>query len=130
MMTMNATIKGLREMADFLEAHPSLYEIPGLAGGLTLNLFVDSKEQLADAARAIGKLSKRVSGDYYYVQREFSGNVTLDVNASRQKVCEKVVVGTKVIPAQPERVLPAEPEQVVEEYEWVCPKSLLSESIE
>jgi hypothetical protein len=122
---MQDTTKGLRELADFMESHPDI----NLGGWMCLNLFVNTREELADMARKVGTCQKKISGDYYFLQRDFGGGVTLEINCSRDKVCAKVSKGKKIVPAKPERVLPAEPEQEIEEFEYVCPDSLLSESV-
>jgi hypothetical protein len=51
-----------------------------------------------------------------YFTRRF-GDLELDININKDNSCERVKVGERVIPAQPERTEPV--------YEWKCPDSLL-----
>lgn len=120
-------IQGLRELADFYEAHPEV-KLPHAA---QLSIFSWDKDQaVADAVRcahAFGHAEKSYSSDYFRMVRKFPGGVSLEFCTDRQTVCTPVVVGTKVepahtIPAQEERFIP---ERVVEQIEWRC-QSLLA----
>jgi hypothetical protein len=116
-------IDGFRQLADFLEANPA----PGCIKGMfweTWNLFVNSKEEMAEAARWLGSCDKHTKGNWFCLTRKF-GNISAEVNIEHERVCERVKVGERVVPARPERVLPAEPEKVEEVYEWKCPESIL-----
>jgi hypothetical protein len=46
--------------------------------------------------------------------------VQFNISTMRKTICERVVVGKKVIPARPETVIPASPERTEEEIEWRC----------
>lgn len=115
---------GLRDLADFLEDHP---EVDVRYAGWSFNLF---PEDLAEIGRGgYGRLEKKVKGDWYCLIKHFGKHVTLEFNKSRELVCERVKVGEKIIPAEPERfipeqVIPAKPERVEEVYEWKCPPVL------
>lgn len=107
-------LDGLRELADFLEAHPGL-PVPGAQNH---SVYVFTKEQLAAAAREPGvRWQKNGSGDYFKLTVTFSGEQSYEVFTERAEVCRKVVTG--------KRTLPARPEQDVETYEWVCDEPLL-----
>lgn len=113
-------IDGLRSLARFLEEHP---EINANYNTLQVDVFTD---KLAEVARSgYGMLAKETRTDWFSLRKSFSQSVWMYWNTSREKVCKRVVTGTKIIPAKPERLLPAEPEQVVETWEWQCPDSLL-----
>lgn len=121
-------IQGLRDFADWLEAHPVLPPtLYGLPNGRIL-LFVKDKDQLAAAARWLGTCEKVVTEDWFSLVKTF-GPIALEALIERPQVCERVKIGEKVIPAQPERVLPAEPERVEEVYEWQCPESILNHTL-
>lgn len=115
-------VKGLRELADFLEARPEIE----MWGGLTINLFADTNEKFAEAARTMGSCNKLTDGAYFMLRKEFSGGIKVDVNRNREAICTKVKIGEKIIPAVPETVLPAKPAHVEEVYEWQCPESILN----
>lgn len=124
--TRSEYVDGLRQLADFIEAHP---ELPGLlhcrAG---IYLWGDSaKAELAVAAMAMGTAAKRADDFYFGVEKSF-GPVVLSVKAGRDNVCERVVTGTKtteylVPPEGVEMVKKTHTEDIVE---WVCPPSLLA----
>ena len=114
-----AFIQALRDCADFFEQRPEvktpLYSV--------LNVFVDTKEDLATHARA-ATWEKNYVSNWFMLRKVFGTadvGVTLEINAQRETVCRKVVTGTTVLPARPE--------QIAETYEWVCENEpLLSES--
>lgn len=107
-----AFIQALRDCADFYERHPAV-EAPY---STTFNVFVATREEMSLHARA-ATWEKDYSDDWFMLRKTF-GPLTLDINTSRERVCRKVVTGTRTIPAQPERV--------VEEIEWVCEDALLA----
>lgn len=103
-------IQGLRELATFLETHP---EVPTPVY-TALNVFVKTREDLSAVAR-VGSWQKKSNDQFFWLSRAFAGDpqfpaLTLDINVDRQQVCRRVVTGTKVVPAEPERI--------VEEVEW------------
>lgn len=115
---MSTIVQDLRDLADFLEARP---EIAEQVCPVNVNVFVYSRKEMALAARAFGKADKVIVGDWMCLRRVF-GQVTLDVNVTREKVCRKVVTGTRVIsasvlPAREETVVPETVEEIVE---WQC----------
>lgn len=110
-----AYVSGLRQLANFMEAHPDL-PVP-YAGAA--NAFVNSKADLAALARSTGvRWAKAASDDYFCLLVHFHGGHSYELNVSREQVCRKVVTGT--------RIEPAKPEQVVEEFHWVCDEPLLA----
>lgn len=107
--------RGLRELADFLDANP---DVPVRALDCPINVFGQSRAEMARAARVAG-WQKDYNGEWFVLRRWFGeGAIQLDVNIERAQVCRKVVTGTKVVPAQPERT--------VEEVEWICDEPLLA----
>jgi hypothetical protein len=119
MMDSRAYINSLRQIADFLEAHPDL-PTPH-SEKLTI-----STGDLPGVAHQIGSCQKVVDETFYNLQKKF-GVITLEFYDFRQSVCKKVSKGTRLIP---ETIVPAKPEQVIaaheiEEFDWVCPDSLL-----
>ncbi len=113
-------LAGLREFIAFMESHPGA-PLPCLS---PLNAFVDTKEELAAAARAIGGHIQKQPYDGWYTLRKDFGAIRYDVNIEREKVCERVEVGTRTIAAQPERVLPATEETIEPVYDWKCTEIL------
>lgn len=97
-------IQSLRDCAEFLEAHPGV-KTP--LGTVMLNVFVDSKDELAAHARATS-WQKCYEGNYFFLRKLF-GQISFEVNADRSMVCRRVVTGTRT-----------EPAKTVDVVEWVC----------
>lgn len=108
-MEREQTLQGLRELVAFLAEHPT---VPLPACLHMINAFVDTREELAVVARAASWQKGWDKEDWFVLRREFAGDVALEVNIERERVCRKVVTGTQILPAQPERT--------VETYEWAC----------
>jgi hypothetical protein len=115
-------IEGLRAVAKFYEDHPNAW-YDGMH--LTLNMFVWGRaagKTLAETARAFGQCNKVYDETNVTVSRQFSEQVTVAVFAPRAKVCRRVVLGARVLPA---RIVPATdeiriPEARVDIVEWQC----------
>ena len=112
------TVKGLRELADFIEQHPDLnWSYVGARCGTV----VDTGEDLAAFAATGGKWDKDAydtgTGGNFALRRKF-GPVELSVLASRDQVCERKVVGVEVV----EIPDPDAPRVTVERevVEWTC----------
>lgn len=121
MVNRNAdVIRGLRELADFLESWP---ECPGVSSP-NVNIWLpteeDAKPVMAAFAKHAGHVEKHFLETTAYLRKKFAGNVWLDINANRNAVCERVQVGTRIVPAQPERVLPATEDKEEPVFEWQC----------
>ena len=104
----NTVITDLRALADFYEAHPTL-PIPVVS---PVNAFVYTRAELADAARALGTAAKEGSFGWFYLRKQITPSLILDINVERAKVCTARIVGSKIVPAQAERV-----EDILE---WEC----------
>jgi hypothetical protein len=115
-------IQGLRAVAKFYEDHPNAW-YDGMH--LTLNMFVwgrAARKTLAETARAFGQCNKVYDDTNITVSRQFSEQVTVAIFAPRAKMCRRVVLGERVLPA---RIVPATqeiciPEARVEIVEWQC----------
>jgi hypothetical protein len=97
-------IEGLRAVAQFYETNPDAW-YDGMH--LTLNMYVwgrAARKALADTARALGQCNKVYDDTNITVARQFSEQVTLAVFAARARVCRRVVLGDRILPA---RTLPA-----------------------
>lgn len=133
---------GVRQLAAMLDANPEFEDVFRHTR-MTVNVFVrggendDPAEQMADLVRAGlrsgGTVQKHANDDYMWAAIQF-GPVELHVNATRDEVCERVVVGTETVTKKvkdPE-ALAAVPEvevtEVVEKVEWVCRPLLAAEA--
>lgn len=117
-------IAGLRKLADLLDERddfPLPYE--GTSAHLLFFLHGDNQaERLADFVRLMdGKKDKVPSYDYFGVDGSLFG-IKVSVNADRDAVCERVVVGTETVEVPDPDALAAVP-TIVEErelVEWRC----------
>jgi|ERR1700685_1303902 len=118
-------IKGLRDLASFLEAHP---ELPMTSSTLRVDYF-PRLEEMAQYVKILGKMKKDGLGDSWFVLRkdfyrsEYA-SVSIEANWARERVCQKIKTGTKKI-MQQIQTKPAETTQIeveVETFEWKCPK--------
>ena len=120
-------LDSLREMADFLEAHPDLIE-PYLSI-ICYRFCKGTREEFAKTALQLGASTKSSDATWFQVARKF-GIHTIQVTQPREDICEKKVVGTEEIETEepdPEAVaaLPkVKTVKTVEKVEWVCPPSL------
>lgn len=99
-----AFIQSLRDLADFLELHPTV-TAPRYN---QLNVFVDTREELAEHAKA-ATWAKVFNGQWFYLSKSFGVDLSFDITADRGLVCRRVVTGTR-----------EEPAKTVEDVEWVC----------
>jgi hypothetical protein len=88
-----------------------------------------AREILARSVRAFGSCTKTYDGANMTVSKKFSDQVTLSFFAPRAKVCRRVILGTRILPARTvpassEVHLPATTEQVVA---WRCDPLLQKE---
>jgi hypothetical protein len=117
-----AFVRGLRKIAALYEKHPTL-PLPCIG---QLDAFVETKEELADAAKVLAslKVKKVLSDTFFSVESEIE-NFTLKISVYRNQVCEKRQVGTREVRRQ---VPVTTREEIVQEpvYEWTCPDSLLA----
>jgi hypothetical protein len=115
-------IEGLRAVAQFYEENPDAW-YDGIH--LTLNMYIwggAAREILARTVRAFGQCTKNYDHTNITVSRKFSDQVTLSVFAPRAKVCRRVILGTRILPARTvpatgEVHLPATREEIVA---WRC----------
>ena len=130
---MNEQLKqGLCDMLAFIEANddfnfeessqPTLVELNISTWWFNDRSDADRKHLLADLLRRIGKATKTYGHEFVNIEHPFGSRVKLYIATQRHVVCERVVIGTEVIPehvipAQDERVIP---ERVIEKIEWRC----------
>jgi hypothetical protein len=118
-------IAGLRELADLLEQHEEL-ELPysGYRSAMSVIPADNQLEQVAAWARALpGRVEKRVRSGYFDIDGNLAG-LKITVIADRDKVCERVVVGTetvtRTVPDPDVEVPLVEVTEQVERVEWRC----------
>jgi hypothetical protein len=115
-------------VADYYEAHEEI-KLPHDYTSID-NFAMHSKEDAATVIRSLGKCVKQYNDHALYIMKEMAPGVSIRFVFNRQQVCERVVVGQKVTPAQ---VLPPRltetiiPEKVEDIVEWRCGSILASE---
>ena len=141
-----AYTRGLREIADWLDAHPEV-DLPHLGSGAlpddvpSLNIYVlswtgDARARLAAVGRAMGRFDKVVTDigpkGRMNLVRQFGG-VRIVASADRDEVCRRVVVSSHEVevevpdPSVVATVPLVKVKQLVEEVRWECPPLLADE---
>ncbi len=100
-------VKSLREFADFLENNPG---VPS-PNSAYLCSPVETAEELRAAVRVMGRVQKDFSDKHVAVEKVFGG-IKYAVYTNRENVCERIVVGKRIVPAVAEHE-----EDIVE---WKC----------
>lgn len=127
-----AWLDGLRAAADWFEQNPRYIDRQEIRFAVYVSGWNDdAAENMAAAARALGKADKDTTGNYFGLTRQFGPHV-VHLFTDRNAVCERIVVGTETVEVEgpdPEAVaaLPTvkrtETREVVE---WHCPPSILA----
>lgn len=137
----------LRQLADMLDEHPELcgdvdYMLRSslLAMPLHNPEVTDQRQRLALWARAARRhgataTTKDVSDDTFEVVVAWGDALRIRVLASRDEVCERVVVGTEEVTRQvPDPEAPPAPlveiTETVEHVEWRCHPLLADDAVE
>lgn len=123
---------GLRALADVIEANPHIAPQFEYALKHGMNVFVrgdDAQGEMAEliriALRHKGDITKQAVGEYMAVSAAW-GAVTVDFNAARDQVCERVVTGVETVtktvkdPEALAAVPDVEVTEEVETFEWKC----------
>lgn len=123
-MKIREYVDGLRQLADFVESHPRLFE--DKYSGETVHIFADDREDMVEKALEMGKADKGGDGYFYYLRRSF-GPHSLNLCVNREHICEKVQTGTRTVSVPDPKAVAKLPLIKQEEpiYEWVCPDSIL-----
>lgn len=110
-------IAGLRDLADLLESSEFVPVPYGLQSACGLFVCCHSPEQWSTVVKAVGAGEKDADDTFlnYYPDRF----PFLQITASKNVVCEKVTIGTKLVEEKviPQQVIPAHEEEIVE---WRC----------
>lgn len=122
-------VANLRDMADFIE---NVEGVP-LPDGIALSVYqgilpfengmhygMDTKEGAALLADRIGSFNKAYTDNLITFRKTFGEYASIHWMMYREKVCERVQVGTVRKAAEPEKVIPAVPEHDEPIYEWNC----------
>lgn len=129
-----AYIKGLRALADALEANPDLI-LPWEGSKTDLSVFTETVDQLTHYRRLLGKVDKTVrdAGVYGFQITGALEGLSLRVYGDREQVCTRRVIGTREVtktvpdPDALAAVPTVEVIETVEEVEWDCHPLLAAE---
>ena len=110
---------GLRALAYFYDTHPALPQLE-----MPYSTYVGTGEYAKQCLQAIARSVPTTIKEYtdeglFYLICDFGGNVIVKFFTGRASVCEKKVVGTRIIPA---KHVDAHDEEAREEQivEWIC----------
>jgi hypothetical protein len=84
-------VKGLRELADFLEARPELAKVDFVIGHGYLSAADNGRRRFAETVRTLGTCRKSFDDNHVNADVEFSGGVKLGFRIDREAVCKKIV---------------------------------------
>lgn len=109
--------QSLRDLADWIEAHP---EIELKDESMTIYA-KDTKEEAARVLTALAPCNKDYSDTLFTIKRSF-GHISLRFVFLRSAVCTRRVVGKRVVP---EQIIKGTPNEVIREHEqdiieWDC----------
>lgn len=126
----SAFIAGLRVFADWIESHPGA-PLPFSQDFVRLAY---TKEEFLEWRRASGLTEKSEYGSEHLAFRKtFTPPLSYPwiryhLVIEKQKTCQQVQVGTRVVPAEPEKIIPATPAREEPILEWQCDEPLLAEA--
>ena len=105
---------GLRALADYYAAHPTCPQL-----SMPSSIYIGTGEEAKHCLQAIARSVPTAIKDYgtedlFYLIVDFGGNVVVKFFTGRASVCEKKVVGTRIVPA-----IHIEAREV-EIVEWIC----------
>lgn len=93
-------VKGLRKMADHLEANADkITELDEYGHGdvwgfsLTLNVFAENTDTFLRAVKAMGEGEKDEDNNYLMFRKRYSDTVAIELNLNRGASCERVPTG-------------------------------------
>lgn len=125
-------VKALRELADYVESRPlpdewrsyvwmvSSYPVP------ELHFTVLNKEGFGEIVAALGSFKKESTEYNLRAVVTLPSGAQVRVAIAHEQVCEKVVVGKKVVPFRQAYMVDAVPEHEEEIVEWKCPESFIA----
>ena len=121
-------VQGLRDVADFLEAHDTL-PLPG--GEFTAYTFEQAETLpiVQEIAKQLGSFKKRELNGYLTLEKSF-GPIALCFTHSQEDTCRRIVIGTRKVEKiiYPEGIK-TETKTIEEEIvEWKCPSLFNPES--
>ncbi len=108
-------ITGIRDFATWLETNP---EIPAPMSP-RFDVWVSTREEAAEISKRMGRVEKHAFQEAFWVRKTF-GPVQFDINLDRSAVCERVVVGKKLVEGSPARIVPATDPYEEDIVEWKC----------
>lgn len=116
----------LRAVAAWLESHPEV-DVHEVALGhyveQRVSVYGLDADRMGKLAREIGgRWDKHVDELLFTLKQEIAPGVALELTASRERVCERVVTGTTIVTEPDPEALAAVPTvtREVETFEWRC----------
>ena len=120
-------IDDMQAFIDFVRLHPDMGPMSRFQ---YFCVHCTDRAELLARTRGVGEVKKEAGEfDGNFNLRKNFGQVVVGWFTDRSQICERVVTGTKILPAEPEKIVPAKPERTIEIVEWICPKSLLAADV-
>ncbi|OZM74007.1 hypothetical protein CFN78_06890 [Amycolatopsis antarctica] len=131
--------RDLHALADFIAANPQLADYFRYTK-VAVNVFPRTDNptaELAEFARTArrngAKVTKDGDDEWFFVRASFGGHAKVELNAHREKVCERVQTGTetvtKTVPDPTVDVPMVELTEEVPVYAWECKPLLASTEV-
>jgi len=113
----------LRQAADFFEQHPDFPTPTYFAG---FDSYFQASDDILKLTKGAGRLEKIATEYCMTLRKPFNGKngfgtqYHIDLTTSRENVCERVQVGTKMVAAKPRQIIKAVKAHEEPVYEWKC----------
>ena len=124
-------VEALRELADFVESRhfPDTWKEhawdESSFSSPRLTFYLGQPDAFKKFSGLIGSFTKSATEGYLTSAKTLHRGAMISVKGRRDTICERVKVGTKIIPASEEKIIPAKPETIEDIYEWKCPESFI-----
>lgn len=125
--------QGLRELADWIEAHPNNPAAQAVAHNMTTigtGTITFHRDEFRALATALGGERQKDADDNYVIVTRKFGPVLVRIEGYRESVCVPRVVGTVTEEVPAHDAIPAQPARTIERdiIEWECPPVLATEA--
>lgn len=119
-MTKDEFVHELRGLAEYLESRDFDFTDCRVSSHLVY-LMCPDKDRFLHNVRCLGSFAKSADS-YLNATHQVGKQFAFQITARREEVCEKIQVGTKLVPATARQVIEAEPAHEEPVFEYRCPE--------
>ena len=126
-------VNSLRELADYIESRsfPDTWRVNSWNEDVSyiapyMQFVVNNKKVFSEIVSNMGAFDKKSTDWSVSATHELPSGSMVSVIIDHEQICEKVVVGKKVVPFREAYLVQAEPEHEEDIVEWKCPDSFLA----